>query len=155
MRQRDNFFVGRAKCAQASSPSGFMPEGRDSMVRASNVSHAILPVGALPVNGVPQSGEEYLAMVRCVDRIYLLTRHEANLQPRILAHAGCIDAPAAVATAPRIFSDAYLPTAEWRSVFVERFNRLHQVRQEPGTNAGFVRRAAHMHTSHQASSCAR
>lgn len=78
----------------------------------------ILPVGTIPDDGVPRTGEEYLAMVQ----------QEASLQPRILSQSGMTQ-PYAPATSPQVraLPPASMPTSAWCTVFLERFRRLHYV----------------------------
>jgi len=82
------------------------------MPRAPEGGQPSLPVGTLPVDGIPRDGEEYLAMVRA----------EAQNAPSILVHA-MEEAPLAT-PAPQPGGDARMPTHAWCTVFVERFKRL-------------------------------
>ena len=82
------------------------------MPRAPEGGQPSLPVGTLPVDGIPRDGEEYLAMVRA----------EAQNAPSILVHA-MEEAPLAT-PAPQPEGDARMPTHAWCTVFVERFKRL-------------------------------
>ncbi|WFC95766.1 hypothetical protein MBRA1_002420 [Malassezia brasiliensis] len=96
---------------------------------------ASLPVATLPTDfdGVPLNGEQYLAMVR----------REANLQPSILYSAEHVERPsiAAAAPAPSVpaLPTGFVPSARWRSVFLQRYERLHQVLSIPPPDASRVR----------------
>ena len=82
------------------------------MPRAPEGGQPSLPVGTLPIDGIPRDGEEYLAMVRA----------EAQNAPSILVHA-MEEAPLAT-PAPQPGGDARMPTHAWCTVFIERFKRL-------------------------------
>lgn len=98
------------------------------MPRAPDGGQPILPVGTLPIDGIPRDGEEYLAMVRA----------EAQQAPSILVHA-VQEAPLAT-PAPQPVGDARMPTHAWCTVFVERFKRLrYSVQMLRPTKAAHVR----------------
>lgn len=80
----------------------------------------MLPVGQLPddFNGVPVDGEQYLAMVR----------REAENQPRVFYSTEYVRCTGEAAVAPAS-SDAFMPSFEWRALFLTRFGRLQEVRR--------------------------
>ncbi|WFD32500.1 hypothetical protein MSPP1_003548 [Malassezia sp. CBS 17886] len=122
--------------------------GRRGVGRAPEYGHAILPVGSVPVqfDGVPADGAQYLAMVRYVVRGASTSDDsaEASSQPhtmvwqappttekehaRAAVPAGAPLAVPAEACAGREApaADRAMPTAPWRTVFLERFARLHR-----------------------------
>ncbi|WFD04753.1 hypothetical protein MVES1_000077 [Malassezia vespertilionis] len=82
-----------------------------------------LPVGVLPIDfdGIPTDGAQYLAMVR----------DEASKQPRIMHLASFQSVHPKPVLDSVTQRRSFVPSARWRTVFLERFNRLHCTLRAP------------------------